>query len=217
VTHKMRPVLRESGRLPVTVRPPVVIEPQPIARGDALEPVVLGPDVVIRELVDVDFTDESPENRQAVADFLTTHGIGLGRALVDVQRVARTFVRHLEEPGTVAESDWRDLAETLNRLIPAKVARVTLEGDPDDPPWSLQEGLAVQLWNLILSDRPVVKCARQSCGTWFTKQRGDPSTTAISSKVRFCSVNCATLDRVHRYRAKKRAEAAKKSTKGKKQ
>lgn len=239
----------DPAQLPVTVRPPVVIEPRPVGRlactvrtrrlpasrkwsefgdephdrvarwleyGDRLEPAVLDPDVVIRELLDVDFGDDSPENRQVVADFLTEYGVGLGRPLVDVQRIARTFVRHLEDSGSVDESDWRDLAETLNRLIPSKVARVALIDDEDERPWSLQEGLAVQLWNVIVEDRPVVQCANPSCSRWFSKQRGDPNATRSASNVRFCSPSCGNATRVREWRARQKVQ---KSTtkKGKKQ
>lgn len=240
-----------DAQLPVTVRPPVVIDPRPVARvtvtvrakqkpisksmigfefepydeverwlhyGEPIEPAFLEPDVVIREFVDVDFTDTSTENLQVVAEFLTDHGYQLTAFLVGVQKIARTFVRHLEDPGSVSEDDWRELVDLMNLLIPKYVARLALVDDLDDEPYLLTIGLVVQLWNLIVEDRPVVKCANANCQRYFSKQRGNPDASKRRSDTRFCTKQCATAQRVRELRAKRRAEAQKSTTKkGKKQ
>jgi hypothetical protein len=71
----------------------------------------------------------------------------------------------------------------------------------------LFSALCLQLFNIIVEQLPVRRCANENCGGWFTRQRGRAEHGQSKTEgVIYCSAACAKATSQRAYRAKKRKE-----------
>jgi hypothetical protein len=122
---------------------------------------------------------------------------------------------HPVEPATEGMA-WLWFDDAINKALTPY--HVSIQSDPElfgqltgaKPMPTLYEACALQLYNYIVEGVPFTRCANESCGKLFTKQRGRPGTVGEWNRtagVRYCSHRCAKAQSERERRRRQRQEA----------
>lgn len=180
-------------------------------------------ELVIRELVRLD-TGDAEQLRAFIEisgevydEYGTRSGAAVesvARQLQEVQRLAR---HHLAvrrgEPSDLTDEQFADELNGLLQIFAVRVQVVELDESGDvvrveheTAHLDLPTALALQLYNIFISDDPLRKCPL--CGDWFTRQRGraKQGQYRVEGGVKFCSRSCAQAQANRDYRKRNKGK-----------
>src|SRR5206468_9439578 len=106
---------------------------------------------------------------------------------------------------------WRVFGEHLNaalRPFQAQVELATPEGEgilAGQVGTSLYNALALQLMNEMAASSTFRRCANETCGRLFVRQRGGSRYGQHRSDAMYCTPECARMQAQRQYRRRKRA------------
>jgi len=222
--------------------------------GAAAPSALLPPELVLRELLDLDAGDDA-----ALLDFCREYGVlaprfrligsfmtgvldytgqgyeglaaGQGCTHVDDLRLwiltAKAMVTHWlaycdgdpvadawAQPHPIfnqVTNPWQEFATSISVGLEPYRTRVSYWA-PDvdeapEPAADLFSALCLQIFNLVAESLPVHRCASETCGGRFVRQRGGAEAGQYRTiGVRFCSPACARAQAQREYRRRQRAE-----------
>lgn len=164
-----------------------------LVSGDQLDPITLPDGFYLRELMDVDLSDPD-----AVRTFVKEYGVltpgGDISWLVHQVQYFRECVAIWVRGDEADDTEISTLEYRLNCGLERLRARVWFREsqDAEELPVDLLTTCYVQLANDIVAGAAYRRCANETCGRLFVRQRGRAEVGQYkSSGVRYCSAHCA--------------------------
>jgi hypothetical protein len=142
-----------------------------------------------------------------LADPNVTHVLDVVAYLRKARELVDVLTRH-QGGDELSPHEWGEFAEALNHGLDTYSVRVeaTFDGYSRHAPRpDLYSAMCLQVFNMLVEDLPVRRCANETCGRHFYRQLGRAQHGQHRLEgVRFCSKTCAKAQTQREYRRRNR-------------